>query len=232
LGRPGRTAASNDRVKLYPRNEQRTVCMANRRGPRTPRRRSNLRTGPVGKALRFALEAHTGQTRKDHRTEYIVHPVAVMRVLSSELGVTDPDILSAALLHDTLEDTPTTAGELRARFGPRVARWVEELTVPPRYHGPTVPDSVKAEVQVRAVGRISWSAVLIKLADLVDNLRDSANALWGPRKRRAYRDQAREVLTALAQRIQSDPPRLRLAGPLRGARRLVLRQLRMPAAEA
>jgi GTP diphosphokinase / guanosine-3',5'-bis(diphosphate) 3'-diphosphatase len=206
--------------------------MANRSGPRTPRRSSNPRTRPVAKALRFALEAHTGQTRKDRRTEYIVHPVAVMRVLSSELGVTDPEILSAALLHDTLEDTPTTASELRARFGPRVARWVEELTVPPQYHGPTVPDSVKVEVQVRAAGQISWSAVLIKLADLVDNLRDSANALWSPQKRRAYRDQARKVLKALAKRIRSDRPRPHLARPLRGARRLVRRQLRPSRSEA
>jgi (p)ppGpp synthase/HD superfamily hydrolase len=195
--------------------------MPNRTGRAGPTQGSSRSLDRVEAALRFALEAHFGQTRKDRRTPYIVHPVAVMRVLSSELSVAEPDLLCAALLHDVLEDTRTTSGQLRTRFGPRVARWVEELTIPPEFHGPAVPDAVKTEVQVHAAGRISWPAVLVKLADRVDNLRDSANALWSPRKRRVFRDQTREILRTIERRIATDVPRATLVKALRGARRLV-----------
>jgi (p)ppGpp synthase/HD superfamily hydrolase len=177
-------------------------------------------------ALRFAIEAHRGQTRKDRRTPYIVHPVAVMRVLSGELDVAEPDILCAALLHDVLEDTRCTAAQIRGRFGRRVARWVAELTIVPDLHGPTVPDSLKTQVLARAVGEISWPAVLVKLADRVDNLRDIANALWSPRKQRSFRDQTGEILRVVDRRTQSDPPRPALVRPLREARRLVRIELR------
>ena len=200
--------------------------MGEREGRRRPTRASRPSADPVQTALEFALEAHLGQARKDGRTAYIVHPVAVMRVLSSELGVTDPEILCAALLHDVVEDTPVTLGRLRSRFGPRVTRWVEELTLPSETHGPSVPDSVKTKLLVEAVGRITWPAVLVKLADRVDNLRDIANARWSDRKRRAFQEQTRRILRTVAQRIKSDPPDFALEKPLRHARRLVLDELR------
>jgi GTP diphosphokinase / guanosine-3',5'-bis(diphosphate) 3'-diphosphatase len=199
--------------------------MPDRAGGRGRTKRTLHSRERIEAAFRFAFEAHLGQTRKDRRTPYIVHPAAVMRVLSSEVGVTDPDLLCAALLHDVLEDTPTTAVQLRAHFGARVARWVEELTIPPEFHGPAVSDAVKTEVQLRAARRISWPAVLVKLADRVDNLRDSANALWTAQKRRAYRNQTREILRIIDRRIKSDPPRPALQGPLGCARRLVRVQL-------
>lgn len=200
--------------------------MPDRSEPATAGNGSRPGSGKVAVALRFAVEAHLGQSRKDRRTPYIVHPVAVMRVLSSELGMTEPDVLCAALLHDVLEDTPRTFADVRAQFGPRVAQWVEELTIPHEFHGPTVPDSVKTELLVRATGEISWPAVLVKLADRVDNLRDSASAHWSPRKRRAFRDQTEEILKTVRRRRRSDPPPPALADSLRGAIRLLRVQLR------
>jgi guanosine-3',5'-bis(diphosphate) 3'-pyrophosphohydrolase len=61
----------------------------------------------VLRAAAFAADKHRNQRRKDHaRTPYINHPLAVARVLAEEGGVKTPEILAAAILHDTLEDTP------------------------------------------------------------------------------------------------------------------------------
>jgi len=169
-------------------------------------------------AIRFAAEAHRRQSRKDGRTPYIVHPVAVLRRLSSDLGVEDADLLCAAVLHDVIEDSTVTREELELRFGVRVAGWVQELTVPPGLHGPAVPDEKKTEALVRDVGRMSWEAVLVKLCDRWDNLRDMANAPWGPKKRENYRSQTREILRALDRRWASDAPPPALASVLTRAR--------------
>jgi len=73
-------------------------------------------------ALEFATLKHTGQTRKDAaRSPYIRHPIAVALVLRDEGGVSDETRLTAALLHDTVEDTATTIEEIESRFG--VAVW-------------------------------------------------------------------------------------------------------------
>jgi guanosine-3',5'-bis(diphosphate) 3'-pyrophosphohydrolase len=73
----------------------------------------------VVRASRFAAGKHERQKRKgEHEVPYINHPLEVARILSEEGGVTDPVILAAAVLHDTIEDTPTTEQELRDQFGP------------------------------------------------------------------------------------------------------------------
>ncbi len=85
-------------------------------------------------AIRFAAEAHRDQSRKDGRTPYIVHPVAVLRRLSSDLGMKEADLLCAAVLHDVIEDSVVTREDLELRFGARVAGWVQELSVPAGLH--------------------------------------------------------------------------------------------------
>lgn len=157
-------------------------------------------------AIRLAVEAHQHQSRKDGRTPYIVHPVSVMRRLSSDIGMEDPEMLCAAVLHDVIEDSNVTRAELEKRFGARVAGWVQELTVPADLHGPSVPDVRKTEVLVRDIGRMSWEAVLIKLCDRWDNLRDMANALWPAEKRTSYLRQTAEILQALDRRWAASPP--------------------------
>jgi (p)ppGpp synthase/HD superfamily hydrolase len=169
-------------------------------------------------AIQFAAEAHRHQSRKDGRTPYIVHPVAVLRRLSSDLGVDDEDLLCTAVLHDVIEDSPVTGEEIERRFGGQVASWVRELTVPPGLHGPSVPDQKKTEALVRDVGRMSWEAILVKLCDRWDNLRDMANAPWGPEKRENYRIQTREILRALDRRWAVDAPPPRLGALLTKAR--------------
>ena len=70
-------------------------------------------TSLIDKALVFATEKHKNHTRQDkEKSPYIVHPIAVRHILSEVGGVEDERVLAAALLHDTLEDTPTTRKEL------------------------------------------------------------------------------------------------------------------------
>src|SRR5690606_19505770 len=80
-------------------------------------------------ALHFAAEKHRLQRRKDpDASPYINHLIEVASLLSNTGGVSDLDLLQAAVLHDVLEDTDTTADELEARFGKRVRLLVEEVT--------------------------------------------------------------------------------------------------------
>ncbi len=67
-------------------------------------------------AISFAAHAHDGQLRKDRCTPYVAHPFRVMTVLRIVFQVTDPELLAAAALHDTIEDTKTDRDELAERL--------------------------------------------------------------------------------------------------------------------
>ena len=83
----------------------------------------------VLKAAQFASIKHRDQRRKDvESSPYIIHPISVALTLADIGGVEDPEILAAALLHDTLEDTNTTGSELEGIFGEAVRIFVEEVT--------------------------------------------------------------------------------------------------------
>lgn len=77
-------------------------------------------------AIEFATKKHTEQTRKRENTPYILHPLEAAAV-AAEL-TKDEDILIAAVLHDTVEDTDTSIDEVREKFGNRVAELVESET--------------------------------------------------------------------------------------------------------
>uniref|UniRef100_A0A8C4HQG8 Guanosine-3',5'-bis(diphosphate) 3'-pyrophosphohydrolase MESH1 n=1 Tax=Dicentrarchus labrax TaxID=13489 RepID=A0A8C4HQG8_DICLA len=118
--------------------------------------------------VHFAAEKHRSQRRKDvEQTPYINHPVGVARILSHEGGVTDIEVLQAALLHDTVEDTDTSPAELEAKFGPIVARIVQEVTDDKR-----LPKQERKRQQVEHAAHCSRQAKLVKLADKLYNLRD------------------------------------------------------------
>jgi len=85
----------------------------------------------IDSALIFAARAHAKQHRKNTDVPYIIHPVGVMMVLV-ECSETAPELLAAALLHDTIEDTGVTLPELQARFGEHVAQIVEGCSEPNR----------------------------------------------------------------------------------------------------
>ena len=85
-------------------------------------------------ALDFASELHAGQHRKSG-APYISHPCAVAEILAREMHFRDPVLLSAALLHDVVEDVPwITLEDIEHRFGPQIAELVDGLTKLARYH--------------------------------------------------------------------------------------------------
>jgi guanosine-3',5'-bis(diphosphate) 3'-pyrophosphohydrolase len=115
------------------------------------------------RALAFARARHGAQIRRGGDTPYWVHLVRVAMELS-RWGESDPELLQAALLHDTVEDTATTVEELRAGFGPEVADLVDWLTAPDD------PGEIRRyydRLQSSAPHRVQ----ILKLADRVDNLR-------------------------------------------------------------
>ena len=148
------------------------------------------------KALAFAAHKHRDQRRKDpEASPYINHPIALADVLVNEGGVTDFEVLCAALLHDTVEDTATTPEELAEAFGARIAGIVAEVTDDTR-----LPKAERKRLQVEHARRLSPQARLVKLADKICNLRDVAlrpPASWDLARRREYFDWAKQVVDGL-----------------------------------
>lgn len=86
----------------------------------------------IDRAIAFARKAHVGQVRKYTGEQYYTHPVEVARIFLSLYGGQHDDTLVpsliAAILHDTVEDTPVTIEDIRGEFGDEVARLVDGLT--------------------------------------------------------------------------------------------------------
>jgi len=141
----------------------------------------------------FAAQKHRDQRRKDAASSpYINHPVAVARLIAEVGQVHDPEILAAALLHDTIEDTETNQAELRARFGDRVCRLVVEVSDDMNLRGER-----RKQLQVEHAHGLSQGAALIKLADKICNVRDVTHAPpagWDRARRLRYLEWARAVV--------------------------------------
>ena len=155
--------------------------------------------GPrLEETFRFAQQAHEGQQRNDG-SPYVNHPARVARILLEEWREADLPLLQAALLHDAVEDTPVTLEQVRERFGAEVTELVDRLTKPE----PAAPDAeAKAARDVAYFARLQQGpeeAVLVKLADRVDNLRDVLRANWSEDKKRRYAREALEEIVPLGE---------------------------------
>jgi GTP diphosphokinase / guanosine-3',5'-bis(diphosphate) 3'-diphosphatase len=148
------------------------------------------------RAASFAAEKHRDQTRKDaHRSPYINHPLEVASYLADVGAVTDEAVLIAALLHDTIEDTDTTAEEIRAEFGPRVADLVLACS-----DDKALPKAERKRLQIAKARDTCDDAKLVKIADKVCNLRDilgSPPLGWSIERRLAYFEWSHEVLSRM-----------------------------------
>ena len=148
------------------------------------------------RALAFAAHKHRDQRRKDAgASPYISHPIALADVLVNEGGVRDVEVVCAALLHDTVEDTATTHEELVNAFGARIARIVAEVTDDKR-----LPKAERKRLQIEHAPHVSREAKLVKLADKICNLRDVADrppAGWDLARRREYFEWAKRVIDGL-----------------------------------
>ena len=76
----------------------------------------------IEEAISFAVKAHYGKSRKGKTRPYILHPVEAMNIVASMTE--DEEVIAAAVLHDTVEDTNITIDEIKARFGEKVAKLV------------------------------------------------------------------------------------------------------------
>jgi guanosine-3',5'-bis(diphosphate) 3'-pyrophosphohydrolase len=148
------------------------------------------------RAAAFAADKHRDLRRKDiDAPPYINHPIAVANTLAAEAGVDDKIVLAAALLHDTIEDTGTTEGELEAAFGAEVTGVVVEVT-----DNKALPKAERKRLQVEHAPHLSLRAKLVKLADKISNLRDistSPPADWSLERKREYFDWAKRVVDGM-----------------------------------
>lgn len=81
----------------------------------------------ISKAIEHAAHFHAGQVDKGGKP-YIFHCLQVMNAVSEKYGITDPDLICIAVLHDTAEDTLLTINRIAVTFGERIADGVDALT--------------------------------------------------------------------------------------------------------
>ncbi len=147
-------------------------------------------------ALAFAADRHRDQRRKGQTREpYINHPIRVAHTLWEIGGVRDTVALVAALLHDLLEDTSATAGEVEARFGREVRTVVEEMT-----DDKSLPKDVRKQLQIEHAPQLSRRAKMIKLSDKIENVQDLIQdppASWSHERLSDYISWADQVAAGL-----------------------------------
>jgi len=153
-------------------------------------------TGQLLKAIRFSADKHRNQRRKDNaQSPYINHPIEVVQLLWDVGGIRDADVLLAAILHDTIEDTHTRPEEIRAAFGPDVLSLVLEVT-----DDKSLPKAERKRLQIESASHKSFGAKLVKLADKCCNVRDLL-ALppenWSLERRREYLLWTEQVVAGL-----------------------------------
>lgn len=128
------------------------------------------------KAAAFARQAHAGQMRKYRDRPYIVHPARVAGRVAAHPAATEA-MVAAAFLHDVVEDTPYSLGDVADEFGSEVARLVEELTNPSI--GVKAPKRERQQLDREHLAAVSAEAKIIKLLDRIDNLQEMAEAPRG-----------------------------------------------------
>jgi len=122
-------------------------------------------------ALDFSVDAHDDQWRRSGDA-YILHPCAVAKILAEEMDITHPEILAAALLHDTVEDVEEVTAELVGqKFGSYVQAIVEGCTKVTHVSGDKQKDSRNTHRKIFTGAALRPEVMLVKLADRLHNLR-------------------------------------------------------------
>lgn len=129
-------------------------------------------------AASFAARAHRHQLRKDKETPYAAHPFRVCLIVRHGFGIDDPQVLTAALLHDTIEDTTTDRDDLIEQFGAEVADWVSALSKDKR-----LAEDEREAAYMRTLAAAPPAVKICKLADMFDNLLDSQHLSGEQRKK-------------------------------------------------
>lgn len=152
--------------------------------------------GLLLKALKFSADKHRDQRRKDQvRSPYINHPIEVAQLLWEIGNVREINVLLAALLHDTIEDTKTAPAEISDLFGDEVLSLVLEVS-----DDKSLPKAERKRLQIEHAPHRSTGAKLIKLADKTCNVHDVGNSPpedWSLERRRDYLIWTEQVVAGL-----------------------------------
>lgn len=131
---------------------------------------SPMNTDLVDKAIVFATQAHKGTERRGKGFPYIIHPLEAMAIVATITN--DPDLLAAAVLHDTIEDTEVTYDDIKREFGERIVNLVAKET-----DVRTAPDGRKLTWQERKqrdmdnLRASSHDVKVVALGDKLSNMR-------------------------------------------------------------
>lgn len=129
----------------------------------------------IEKAREFAKEKHKGQTRKFAGEPYFSHLENVSNIVKEYTSKENKDeMITIALLHDILENTPTTEEELEKKFGSKIASIVKELTTD-KTESKKIGKGEYLRRKLKDKNQVSDDALLIKLADRLDNVSDLHN---------------------------------------------------------
>ena len=149
----------------------------------------------LARAYHFAAARQVNQRRKGEAAEpYMNHLTEVAELVARATRGSDPEVVIAAVLHDTVEDTEATLDELKAQFGERVAGLVAEVT-----DDKSLPKQTRKDLQVEHAAHASRGAQIIKLADKTSNLRALAAGPpkgWSDERRLEYVEWAGRVVDA------------------------------------
>ena len=152
----------------------------------------------IERAYRFAKKAHGGVRRRSGEP-YILHPIAVARIASQEIGLGSTSIC-AALLHDVVEDTDYTVEDIRSNFGDKIAQLVEGLT---KISGGIFGEHASAQAENFRKLLLTMNedirVVLIKMADRLHNMRTLGS--MAPRKQYKIAGETLYIYAPLAHRL-------------------------------
>ena len=150
----------------------------------------------VTRAFNFASQRHSKQRRKGEAQEpYINHLAEVALLVAEATRGKDPNLIAAALLHDTIEDTYTTREELATCFNDDIANLVNEAT-----DDKTLRKEKRKQLQITNASKKTQRAKILKLADKTSNLRSIANSPpknWDSLRKTEYIDWALLVVAGL-----------------------------------
>ncbi len=143
-----------------------------------------LNTELLDRAIVFAVKAHANTERRGKGYPYIVHPLEAVEIVATMTP--DQELLAAAALHDTVEDTEVTVEQLKAEFGERIASLVaDESDVMPEGMIEEASWHQRKQAAIDRLSRASHDAKMVALGDKLSNMRAIARdydeigeALW------------------------------------------------------
>ena len=143
-----------------------------------------LNTELLDRAIIFAVHAHAGTERRGKGYPYIIHPMEAMEIVATMTA--DQELLAAAALHDTVEDTEVTVEQLKAEFGERIASLVaDESDVMPEGLTEEASWHQRKQAAINRLSKASHDAKMVALGDKLSNIRAIArdyaelgDALW------------------------------------------------------